>query len=79
MDSGRSREGGREPVVLLSKTSKITSALVILTPGEVAGLTVMIVATSVFFPGHGALLQDAVGIGAASFLRQSYDITGACN
>ena len=73
MDSGRSREGGGGPVVLLS--SRITSALVVLTPGEVAGLTVMIVTTSVFFPGHGALLQDAVGIGAASFLRESYDIT----
>ena len=73
MDSGRSREGGGGPVVLLS--SRITSALVVLTPGEVAGLTVMIVTTSVFFPGHGALLQDAVGIGAASFLRKSYDIT----
>ena len=60
-------------MVLLS--SRITSALVVLTPGEVAGLTVMIVTTSVFFPGHGALLQDAVGIGAASFLRKSYDIT----
>ena len=56
-------------------SSRITSALVVLTPGEVAGLTVMIVTTSVFFPGHGALLQDAVGIGAASFLRKSYDIT----
>ena len=35
----------------------------------------MIVTTSVFFSGHGALLQDAVGIAAASFLRKSYDIT----
>ena len=33
-------------MVLLS--SRITSALVVLTPGEVAGLTVMIVTTSVF-------------------------------
>ena len=75
MHSGRSREGGGAPVVLLS--SGITRAVVFLTPGEVAGLTGMLVATSVFFPGQGALLQDAVSIGAAPILQISCAVTDA--